>query len=444
MAYIPESNSVVAFQSDPTKLVGTVSVVGALSPSSVQVLNPVSTLAVNPTPASVQVLNPVSTLAVNQNGDWRVSVISSTPSSLLAGVSVIGLTPVKLGTSTDASVITVGSPVANQSISGTVNINPASVQVLNPVSILATTQSGTRITSLVSTIPSSVIVGASIFGQLPAGTAPLGSVATLQGTNPWVVVGSVYGSGSTVAFQGGTRITSLVSTVPSSVIVGASIFGLPPVNITNASASIAVNIIAGSVALGAVTVGSVNQADIPWVVGGSVLSFQGTLPWVIQSVVGTYAEDAAHTTGDKGLLVLGVRNDTLASITSADLDYSPMAQGPAGETVVAPAPYTKWVQGTVSVLNQFGVSMAAIAAQGSSIFTYITGVQIANMGPGSVLVTLSGATSSVIGYTIAPPGGGSNIVYKPAIKTNANGAFTASVSGVCSVYLATQGFISKT
>ena len=141
---------------------------------------------------------------------------------------------------------------------------------------------------------------------------------------------------------------------------------------------------------------------------------------------------------------MGVRNDELSSITSADLDYSPHTVGPAGEGIVANAPITKWVQGTTSILNQFGVSMITIAAQGSSIFTYITGVQVPNMSGSSVLVTLSGATSSVIGYTVAPPGGGSNIVYKNPVKTNANGAFTTSVSGICSVYLSAQGFISKT
>ena len=78
-------------------------------------------------------------------------------------------------------------------------------------------QGGTQITSLVSIIPSSVIVGASIFGQLPAGTAPLGSVATLQGTNPWNIAGSV------AAFQAGTQITS-ISGIPQTSIHGAVTF----------------------------------------------------------------------------------------------------------------------------------------------------------------------------------------------------------------------------
>ena len=144
----------------------------------------------------------------------------------IVGASIIGTLPATIS----------GTP----SISGTVNIaGAASVLVLNPVSVLAVTQSGawsaslvgtiagsvvafqggTQVTSLVSTIPSSVIVGASIFGQLPAGTAVLGSVVTLQGTNPWVIVGSVYGVGSVVAFQGGAWAQSIVGVIAPTTAV---------------------------------------------------------------------------------------------------------------------------------------------------------------------------------------------------------------------------------
>src|SRR3990167_7271031 len=68
MAYIPESGSVVAFQSDPTKLVGTVSVVGTI----------------NTNPASVQVLNPVSILAVTQSGAWSASLVGTIPGSVIS------------------------------------------------------------------------------------------------------------------------------------------------------------------------------------------------------------------------------------------------------------------------------------------------------------------------------------------------------------------------
>lgn len=183
------------------------------------------------------------------------------------------------------------------------------------------------------------------------------------------------------------------------------------------------------------------------VIGAITTSFggSGSIIAVLQSpsIVGTYAEDAASASGDKGLFGLAVRNDTLSSLTSADLDYSGQAVGPIGERIVANAPITKWVQGTADFRANTGASIVLIAAQGASIFTYITGVQVANMGPSSVLVTLAG-TGSTLGYTIAPAGGGSNIQYLNAIKTPANGTFAASISGIASVLVSAQGFISKT
>lgn len=92
--------------------------------------------------------------------------------------------------------------------------------------------SGTVIVTGLQGASVSGTIGASIIGQLPAGTAPIGSVAVLQGTTPWLI-SSVYGniSGSVVGFQGGTRtisgsvltmfapVASLVSGV-SSIITG--------------------------------------------------------------------------------------------------------------------------------------------------------------------------------------------------------------------------------
>lgn len=51
----------------------------------------------------------------------------------------------------------------------------------------------------------------------------------------------------------------------------------------------------------------------------------------------TYAEDSAHTSGDNGAFVLGVRNDTLSTtLTSASGDYSPMATDSRGAVWIIP------------------------------------------------------------------------------------------------------------
>lgn len=49
------------------------------------------------------------------------------------------------------------------------------------------------------------------------------------------------------------------------------------------------------------------------------------------------AEDAPHVSGDSGIMGLGVRNDALASF-GADLDYTPMGLGAAGEQLATLIP----------------------------------------------------------------------------------------------------------
>lgn len=160
------------------------------------------------------------------------------------------------------------------------------------------------------------------------------------------------------------------------------------------------------------------------------------------SVVGMVAEDSGHTSGDLGLMALTVRNDALASVTSADRDYSALTVGAAGEGIMANAPFTAWVQGVASVFT--GVIQPVIAAQGSSVFTYITSGQVVNASANNVYLTFFGATSSVVGYLPAPANSGAIPLMINGWKTNANGTFSVSVSGVASVFVSFQGFKSKT
>lgn len=282
------------------------------------------------------------------------------------------------------SIAATFTPPANQSVSGTVAVTQQGPWY---ASILIASVVGAIPVTIASVPPQSVsgTVGASIIGQLPAGTAPIGSVATLQGTNPWIVTSSVTG-------------------------------GLFPIS--------------GSVAA------TITNTNIN--VSGSVAAVQ--LGTRTTSIVGGYADNSAWTQGNVGLEVMGVRNDTLSSVTGADSRYSPMAVGPVGETVVANSPLTKWVQNKGSIFT--GVIQPIIATQGSSIFTYVTGVQVANNSANNTLLTFYSG-GSIIGYTYAPANGGSNITFPNALKTFANADFAGSIAGVASVFLSAQGFIAK-
>lgn len=307
------------------------------------------------------------------------------------------------------------------------------------------------------------IAVAIISGSIAASFTPPAN-QSVSGTVQTDVRGSV-----AVAIISGSIAATFTPPANQSVsgTVGASIIGLPPFVLggstnasvitvggsapANQSVSGAINI-SGSVLLGsssASIIAYLQSSSIIAINAGSVIAIpSGSVITVLQapSIVGTYAEDAPAASGDKGFLVMGARNDTLASVTSNDGDYSSHVVGPAGELIAENAPLTKWVSGTASMLGGIPLtsSVIVIAAQGASVFTYITGIQVANLGSASVLVGFYGATSSLIAYTMAPAGGGSNINIVNGIKTNANGAFSASVSGTASIFVSAQGFISKT
>lgn len=377
------------------------------------------------------------------SGTVGASVIGWVPTQP-SNTSTIGVIQGSVGTVIiGGSIAASFTPPANQSVSGAVTVagsvllgsSNASVITVSQGSVGAA-QVGTRITSIVSAIPSSVLVGASIFGQLPAGTAVLGSVAALQGTNPWVINGSVSGA---INVAGSVLLGSSNGSVFAMQLAGSILATSATLNPGSVSGAINVS--------GSVMLGNSNGSVITLLQSSSILAVPvGSVITVLQapSIVGTYAEDAAHTSGDKGFFVMQVRNDTMSSITSADGDYSPIAGGPVGETIVANSPITKWVQGVADFRQgNTGASIITIAAGGASVFTYITAAQVANMGPASVLVTFASG-GSILGYTIAPAGGGSNIVYPNGLKTPANFGFAASTSGIASVLVSTQGFTSKT
>lgn len=419
-----------------------------------------------------------SVLGVNPDGSVNVSVIGTinVTGSIIAsgnqsvsgtvGASVIGWVPVQ---TSNTSVITVSQnssiisvPTGNQSVSGALNVSGSVMLGSSNASVItrwADSSVVAVVTGSVVALPTgnqSISGSVNVGGSVLLGSSNASVITVSQGSIAAVIIGgSIAATVTPAANQSvsgavtvagsvllGSSNASVIAYVPNSVatvIIGGSIAAsfTPP---ANQSVSGAVNV------SGSVLLGSSNASVITVWKDSSVLSVPvGSTIAVLQaaSIIGTYAEDTAHTTGDKGLLSLAVRNDTLSSVTSADGDYSPTIVGPTGELVTANAPITKWIRGTADLRVVQGASVTAIAAQGASIFTYITGVQVVNFGSASVIVTLGGGLGSILGYTIAPAGGGSNIVYPNALKTGENSAFTASINGTASVLVSAQGFVAK-
>lgn len=153
------------------------------------------------------------------------------------------------------------------------------------------------------------------------------------------------------------------------------------------------------------------------------------------------AEDGGHTTGDVGVMALGVYNATLTAISGTDLDYTPFATEKTGRVVTAPfAPVDATITGTASVTDT--TSTSVIAAGAGSLRNYITSVQVANSGATAVLVTLQdGSGGTALARTYAPAGGGSNIYFPVPLKTTAATALYFAAGGsTTTLYVSAQGY----
>ncbi len=307
--------------------------------------------------------------------------------------------------------------------------------------------------SVMNTMPSSMLVGASIIGLTPVnvgvpftvadnaapnGIAFQGATATGSATViPYLFNGSNYDR-----LRGNSSTGALVNTGSSSVIVvGTFTGGNSSVQLVNGNAVI------GSVA--AFQAGTWASSVFAYQAGTQITSISGTLTIAAftsgASIVGTYVEDAAHSTGDRGLFTLKVRNDTMSSITSADGDYSPLSVGPVGEAIVANSPITKWFSQSASIM--YGTSVQVVAPPGASVYSYITGIHVMNESPNFSRVTitqgLGGVNASILNRSVAPATGGSNANFINGIRVLDNNGISASISGISSVYVTITGFNSK-
>lgn len=341
-----------------------------------------------------------SVMGVNPDGSLKASIIG------IANVFIAG-----------GSVAVTVTPPANQSVSGAVTAPPGSVMTVGQLagSVMAVTGTFTpaanqSVSGAVTAPPGSVMTIATLAGSVMAilgtVTAPAGSVAT-----------TVHPAASITAVR--TDTASVITTQ-----IAGSIMAI----------SGTVTATAGSIATVVNPAGSVTAVRTDT---ASIITLFGQVP----SLVGTYAEDAASQTGDKGFLVMGARNDTLSSVTSADGDYSSHVVGPSGELITANSPITKWIAGQSSVM--YGTSVQVLAAAGTSIFNYLSAMQIANDSATFSRVKITGGLGSVLAWTVAPASGGSNIVFTNPIKTGENSGISVSISGISSVYITMQGFTAK-
>lgn len=411
MAYFP-------FQPGQQPMSSSQGVVIASDQSTVSVTG---TVNIGTIPGSV-IAFPVGNQSVS--GTVNVNTINN---ALPTGTNLIGSVVALQGTQpwnvgiVSGSIAATFTPPANQSVSGTVQVDVRS-------SVAVAIISGSIAATFTPPANQSVS-GAVSVSNFPTTQNVSGSVVATQGTTPWVITGSIQGvanqsvSGTITANQGGN----------------AGFSSRWPVILTNGTQTVDVS----SASMLSVAVnntpsisGTVNIGTIP----GSVVAFQGTSPWVVQSIVGTYGEDIPSTAADKGLFTLGIRNDTVASLVGTDLDYTGWSTDSAGRHLVKPfvadeAAFT--YQGSVVSASVTLVKASAIGKR-----NYLTDFWATNTGSVAQLLTIQDGSTSILGFTIIPAGGGSN---SPGIniplKTNASQDLAYKVTGTSStVYLTIQGY----
>lgn len=103
------------------------------------------------------------------------------------------------------------------------------------------------------------------------------------------------------------------------------------------------------------------------------------------------AEDAGHTTGDVGVMALGVRNDTLAATTNATADYTQIATDTAGIVMTAGAP--RLLKGRQATTITSSTAETTILTSVASTFLDVYGLILTNTSATVTKVSVRDATA---------------------------------------------------
>lgn len=117
------------------------------------------------------------------------------------------------------------------------------------------------------------------------------------------------------------------------------------------------------------------------------------------------AEDAGHTTGDTGVMSLGVRNDTLAATTNTTADYTQLSTDQAGIVMTAGAP--RALKGRQVTTLTSSTAETTIITSVASTFLDLYGLILAN----------TSATATKVSIRDATAGGTISVFYVPAGDT---------------------------
>ena len=112
------------------------------------------------------------------------------------------------------------------------------------------------------------------------------------------------------------------------------------------------------------------------------------------------AEDAAHASGDTGVMDLGVRNDALAALTNADGDYTPKATVADGRQIILRHVDQVTLGATSAGLSTGGGAGYGAGDQVGTLFSLAGAARAANGGGSIVGVSLIDADDEIAAYDV--------------------------------------------
>lgn len=346
-----------------------------------------------------------------QGLEGTATLVSSTdplPVTLLASGAVIGHVIV------DSGSITVAN--ASLAVTGTF------WQATQPVSgTVAATQSGTwTVTGAGGTFP--------VTGTFWQATQPVsGTVAIGAGS---AVIGHVItDTGSTTAVTGNVTAVQATGTNLHMVVDSGTI--------TTVSTVTAVTAITNALPAGSNAIGKL-AANSGVIIGD--VNVVSEIPGTGATALGK-AEDAAHSSGDTGVMALAVRSDTAASTAGTTGDYQPPITDKDGALWVNQSNVV--VSGRIADTAGSAAAVTNFGATGS-ISNYVTAITVfrTDAGTSMAYVDFTDGNGGTVLWTMPlPPAGGSVIASPKALfKTTQNTALYYDVSAaLTTVYISVSG-----
>lgn len=120
-------------------------------------------------------------------------------------------------------------------------------------------------------------------------------------------------------------------------------------------------------------------------------------------VASNKTEDAGSASGDVGDFIMGIRNDTLQTLTSNDQDYGGISVDKRGRVMVGGVP--RELKGVQNTTITSSTSETTIVTAVTSTFLDLYGLVIANTSASACNVTIKDATSGTTRFIFAVPAG---------------------------------------